>query len=90
MARTVLQQLVQDVLIEQYAKNNNITVTDQEINDRETQVKQNFPAGSWDEMLKARGLTEADVHAALREQIILDKALSKETHVTPQANQDLL
>lgn len=85
MARTVLQQLVQDVLIEQYAKNNNITITDQEINDRETQVKQNFPAGSWDEMLKARGLTEADVHGALREQIILDKALSKETHVTPQA-----
>ena len=87
MARTVLQQLVQDVLIEQYAKNNNITVSDQDINDRENQVKQNFPAGSWDEMLKARGLTEADVHAALREQIILDKALAKNVHVTPQAIQ---
>ena len=30
LARTVLQQMVQDVLIEQYAKNNNITVTDAE------------------------------------------------------------
>jgi foldase protein PrsA len=88
MARTVLQQLVQDVLIEQYAKNNNITVTDQEINDRENQLKQQFPAGSWDEMLKARGLSEADVHAALREQLILDKALASQVHVTPAAISD--
>lgn len=88
MARTVLQQLVQDVLIEQYAKNNNITVTDQEIADRENQVKQQFPSGSWDEMLKARGLTENDVHAALREQLILDKALSKNVHITPAQIQD--
>ena len=87
-ARTVLQQLVQDVLIEQYAKNNNITVTDAEINDRENQLKQNFPAGSWDEMLKSRGLTEEDVHAALREQIILDKALAKDIHVKPSDIKD--
>ena len=33
MARTVLQQMVQEMLIEQYAKNNNIVVTDAEIND---------------------------------------------------------
>ncbi len=88
MARTVLQQLVQDVLIEQYAKNNNITVSDQDITERENQLKQNFPAGSWDEMLKARGLTETDVHAALREQLILDKALSSQVHVTPAQIQD--
>lgn len=88
MARTVLQQLVQDVLIEQYAKNNNISVSDQEITDRENQLKQNFPSGAWDQMLKARGLTENDVHAALREQIILDKALSKDVKVTPSQIKD--
>lgn len=88
MARTVLQQLVQDVLIEQYAKNNNITVTDQEISDRETQLKQNFPSGSWDQMLASRGLTETDVHAALREQIILDKALAKDVKITPAQIKD--
>ena len=83
LARTVLQQMVQDVLIDQYAKNNNITVSDAEINAREDQIKQNFPAGSWDEMLKSRGLTEDDVHSALREQLILDKALGSQVKITP-------
>jgi len=88
MGKTVLQQLVQETLIDQYAKNNNISVTDAEIDARETQIKANFPSGSWDEMLKARGLTEADVRSALREQLILDKALSKDVTITPKQIQD--
>ncbi len=83
MARAVLQQMVQEMLIEQYAKNNNIVVTDADINDREDQIKAAFPGTSWDEMLKARNLTETDVRAALREQIILDKALEKDVTITP-------
>ncbi len=83
MGRTVLQQLVQETLIDQYSKNNNITVTDAEVDARENQIKANFPTGSWDEMLKARGLTEADVRSALREQVILDKALAKDVKITP-------
>ncbi len=88
MGRTVLQQLVQETLIDQYAKNNNITVTDAELDARENQIKANFPSGSWDEMLKARGLTESDVRNALREQIILDKALAKDVTVTPAQIKD--
>jgi foldase protein PrsA len=83
VARQVLQQMVQTTLIEQYAKNNNITISDADVAAREDQLKANFPSGSWDEMLKARGLTEADVRTALREQLILDKALSKEITITP-------
>ena len=83
MGRTVLQQLVQETLIDQYAKTNNITVSDAEVDARETQIKANFPTGSWDEMLKARGLTEADVRSALREQLVLDKALAKDVTITP-------
>jgi foldase protein PrsA len=82
-ARNTLQQMVQETLIMQYAKSNNISVTDQEISDREDQLKANFPNGSWDEMLKARGLSEDDVKQALREQIILDKALAKQVTITP-------
>jgi foldase protein PrsA len=82
-ARNTLQQMVQETLILQYAKSNNITVTDDEINKREDDLKANFPNGSWDEMLKARGLTEDDVKEALREQIILDKALAKDVTITP-------
>jgi foldase protein PrsA len=88
MGRTVLQQLVQETLIDQYAKNNNINVTDAEVDAKETQIKANFPSGSWDEMLKARGLTEADVRSALREQIILDKALAKDVTITPAQVKD--
>ncbi|HTU82272.1 MAG TPA: peptidylprolyl isomerase [Candidatus Acidoferrales bacterium] len=83
VAKQVLQQMVQEALIDQYAKQNNITVTDAEIDQRETELKNNFPNGSWDEMLKARGLTEADVRSALKDQIILDKALSKDVTITP-------
>ncbi|HKE35959.1 MAG TPA: peptidylprolyl isomerase [Candidatus Baltobacteraceae bacterium] len=83
VARNVLQQMVQEALIEDYAKNNNITVTDAEITQREDELKANFPNGSWDEMLKARNLTENDVKTALREQIILDKALAKDVTITP-------
>jgi foldase protein PrsA len=83
VARNVLQQMVQEALIADYAKNNNITVTDAEINQREDELKANFPNGSWDEMLKARNLSENDVKTALREQIILDKALAKQVTITP-------
>ncbi len=88
MGKNILQQLVQESLIEQYAKNNNITVTDADIDARENQIKANFPSGSWDEMLKSRGLTEADVRSALREQVILDKALSKDVTITPAQVKD--
>jgi foldase protein PrsA len=83
MGRSVLQQMVQEILIEQYAKNNNIVVTDAQIDAREDQIKGAFPGASWDEMLKTRNLTESDVRAALREQLILDAALAKEVTVTP-------
>jgi foldase protein PrsA len=88
MGKQVLQQLVQETLIEQYAKNNNITVTDADIDARENQIKANFPSGSWEEMLKSRGLSEADVRSALREQVILDKALTKDVTITPAQIQD--
>jgi foldase protein PrsA len=77
-----LQQMVRDELIDQYAKQNNIDVTDAQITAKENSLKANFPPGSWSEMLKARGLTEADVHNALREQIIIDNAVGKDIKVS--------
>ncbi|HTX59713.1 MAG TPA: peptidylprolyl isomerase [Verrucomicrobiae bacterium] len=88
VARGVLQQMVQQALIDQYAKANNITVTDDEIQKKEDEIKANFPNGSWDEMLKARGLDEAQVKEALREQIILDKALASQVTITPAQVKD--
>ncbi len=82
IARSVLQQMVQEALIEQYAKNNNITVSDSDIQAREDQLKANYPGTQWSQMLAARGLTEQDVHDALRLQLILDAALAKNMNVS--------
>jgi foldase protein PrsA len=83
VAKGILQQMVQEALILQYAKQNNIVVSDDEIAKKEDDLKANFPNGSWDEMLKSRGLDEAQVKTALREQIILDKALANQVTITP-------
>jgi foldase protein PrsA len=87
-SRAMLQQLVQQTLIEQYAKTNNITVTDEDITARENQIKLNFPGDAWNQMLASRGLSESDVRSALRDQIILDKALSKDVKITPAQIKD--
>jgi foldase protein PrsA len=81
-ALSTLQQMVREILIEQYAQKNNITVTDADIASREDQIKANFPPGTWDDMLKSRGLTEDDVHKLLRDQIIIDKAVGKNINVS--------
>ncbi len=77
-----LQQMVREMLLDQYAKQNNITASDDEIAKREDEIKANFPNGSWDQMLKARGLTENDVHSLLSQQIIIDKAVGKDIKIT--------
>ena len=81
-SRGVLQQMVTNDLIDQYAKQHNITVTPEEIAKIEDQYKSQYPGGQWDELLKARGMTEQDVQDILRRQIILDKAVGGNIKVT--------
>lgn len=80
-ARGVLQLMVTDALIDQYAQSNKITVTPAEIAKVENQYKGQYPSGQWDQMLKARGLTEQDVQDLIRRQIILDKAVGGNVHI---------
>lgn len=77
-----LQQMVREDLIDQYAKNNNITISDAEIAKREDEIKANYPAGTWESFLQSRGLTEQKVHDALRQQLIVDHAVGKDIKVT--------
>lgn len=81
-AHGTLNQMVQEALIEQYAKSNNIAITDDQIAKKEDALKAQYPAGQFDELLKARGLTEDDVKKALREQLIIDQAVGKDVKVT--------
>lgn len=82
-AISTLQQMVREILLQQYAKQNNITVSDAEIAAKEDTIKANFPPGQWGDMLKSRGLTEDDVHKLISDQIIIDKAVGKNVKITP-------
>lgn len=81
-SRSVLQQLVTNVLIDKYAQEHNIQVSDAEIDKIENQYKAQYPNGGWDELLKSRNLSEQDVRDLIRRQIVLDKAVGSNVHVT--------
>lgn len=87
-ARPVMQQLVQETLLEQYAKNNGITVTTAEIDARENQLKANFSGDTWSQMLASRGLTESDVRGIIQEQLVMNKALATRVTITPAQIKD--
>ncbi|HEY8313738.1 MAG TPA: peptidylprolyl isomerase [Candidatus Baltobacteraceae bacterium] len=74
-ARQVLQTMVTNELLDQYAKQNNITVTDADIDKIVNQYKSQYPNGEFDQLLKARGMTEQDLRNLVRPQIIVDKAV---------------
>lgn len=82
LAANVLHQMVQELLIRQYAQQNHIVVSEAEIQSREDQIKANYPGTQWDEFLASRGLTEQDVHDDLQLNIILEDALAKNVVVT--------
>jgi foldase protein PrsA len=87
-ARSVLQQLVTNKLIDEYASKHNITVSSADIAKIEDQYKAQYPNGQWDELLKARGYTEQDVQDLIRHQIILDRAVGGNIHITEKQIKD--
>jgi len=80
--KSTLTQLVQQALVDQYATDNKITVSDDEINKRENDIKAKYPAGQFDQILKQQGLTEPDVRTILRQQIVIEKAVGKDVKVS--------
>ena len=80
--KSTLTQLVQQSLVDQYATDNKITVADSEIDKRENDIKAKYPAGQFDQILKQQGLTEPDVRTILRQPIVIEKAVSKDVHVS--------
>jgi len=81
-SRSVLQSLVTNVLIDKYAQEHNITVSDADIDKQENQYKAQYPAGAWDEMLKSRNMSEQEVRDIIRRQLVLDKAVGANVHVS--------
>ena len=82
-AKGVLNQLVQAVLIDQYGRDNKITISDADVKKREDEIKARYPAGQFEAILKAQNLTEADVSRILREQLIIDRAVAPMLKISP-------
>lgn len=81
-ANSTLQQMVTNTLIDQYAKQHNITISQSQIDKVEDQYKAQYPGDQWDQLLKARGLTEKDVQDLIRRQLILSQAVGNKVNVT--------
>jgi foldase protein PrsA len=80
-AKQVLTQLVQQALIDQYAKDNKIDIPSADIDKKEADIKTKYPPGQFEAILKQQGLTEADVQNILRQQLVIEKAVAPMVHV---------
>jgi foldase protein PrsA len=80
--RAALNQLIQGMLIDQYAKDSHIDVSSAEVKKKEDEIRAKYPPGQFDMLLKNQNLTEADVDRILREQLILEKAVSAQITVS--------
>jgi foldase protein PrsA len=80
-ARQTLTQLVQQSLIDQYARDKKVDVAQAEIDKKEAEIKAKYPAGQFEQILKQQSLTEQDVQAILKQQIVLEKAVAPQVHV---------
>jgi foldase protein PrsA len=81
-AKQVLTQMVQQALIDQYGKDQNIQISQADIDKKEADIKTKYPPGQFDQILKQQGLTEADVQTILRQQLIIEKAVAPLVHVS--------
>ena len=80
--KAILNQLVQTDLIDQYARDNHVDVSDSDVQAREDEIKAKYPPGQFDNILKSQNLTEDDVKHILRQQLIVEKAVAGNVHVT--------
>ena len=80
-SRQVLNQMIQQALIEQYARDKKIDIAQADIDKKEAETRTKFPPGQFEQIIKNQGLTEQDVQSILREQLILEKAVAPQVHL---------
>jgi len=81
-AKGALNQMAQAILIDQYAKDNHVSVPDAEVKKKEDEIKARYPAGQFEQILKSQNLTEADVQRILRQQLVVEKAVAPQVHIS--------
>jgi foldase protein PrsA len=81
-AKGQLAQMILADLIDQYAKDKKIDVSDAEIQKKEDELKTSMGPDRFAQAVKAQNFSEADVHAILRQQIVQQKAVEPQVHVS--------
>jgi foldase protein PrsA len=80
--KQTLSQIVQGDLVDQYAKANNITVSDADVAKKEDEIRSKYPPGQFEQILKNQGLTEDDVKRILRQQVVIEQAVGKNINIS--------
>jgi foldase protein PrsA len=88
--KAALQSMVTQDLVFQYAKDHNITVSDQEVTDKLNEIQQHFPPGQFETMLKSQGITMDDARKLVRENLLTTKAVDQNINVTDAQVNDYL
>lgn len=78
-AERVLQSMIRSKAIYVLAKKAETTVTDEEVNEAFEKTKASMPEGRFEQIMEARGFTEATVKEKLREQLISQKFYDAKT-----------
>lgn len=79
LKKNILKQMIEDKLILSRAKELNINVTEEEVNDKLGYIKNGFPSEKdFYELLEAQGITMADLKDRYRDQIMVKKIVDLE------------
>jgi foldase protein PrsA len=81
-AKQALTQMVQQTLIDQYARDKKVEVSQAEIDKRIGEIKAKYPAGQFDQMVKQQGYTTQDVQNIIKGSLVLEKAVAPQVHVS--------
>lgn len=81
--RIALMGLEAEILLDQYATANKITITDGEIAAREEAIKLTSPHLSWPMVVGKRHATQDDIRSFVRRQLIIDHGVAYGVHVSP-------
>jgi foldase protein PrsA len=81
-AKQALTQMVQQTLIDQYARDKKVDVPQAEIDKRIGEIKAKYPAGQFDQMVKQQGYTTQDVQNIIKGSLVLEKAVAPQVHVS--------
>ncbi|MDE2573046.1 MAG: peptidylprolyl isomerase [bacterium] len=80
--KQMLGQLIQTALLDDYAKQKGITASGPEIQKKIDEIKGRYPAGQFDALIKQQGLTMDDVKQIVTQQVLLEKAVAPQVHVS--------